>query len=182
MNSVLKFDQSNADIAMAEGAIAQRHRFSYNKRVKHEDTTGTSEDSEASNTTAIEPERPWPGTRKVLRMAKVHTVNTIQTKEAHDFKETRGLRLVRRSTIPSLYSPTSLGCTAPEFTTATSKGFRTQQERRHLALIRTLERKHKDIFHGEEKGLSSSLAVLDISKPAKLHSRYVIARYPKSAT
>lgn len=180
MNSVLKFDQSNADIAMAKEAIAQRHRFGYNKRVKHEDTTGTSEDSEASNTTAIEPERP--GTRKVLRMAKVHSVDTIQTKDTLDFKETRGLRLVRRSTIPSLYSPTSLGCTAPEFNTATSKGFRTQQERRHLAFIRTLERKHKDIFHGEEKGLSSSLAVLDISKPAKLHSRYVIARHPKSAT
>ena len=179
MNSVLKFDLSNADIGMAEETIAHRHRFSYNKRVKHEDTTGTSKDNEASNTTAIEPERP--GTRKVLRMAKVHSVDIIQTKEAPDFPE-KSLRFVRRSTVPNLYSPTSLGSTTPEFNTATSEGFRTQHERRHLAFIRTLERKHKDIFHGEEKGLSSSLAVLDISKPAKLHSRYVIARHSKSAT
>lgn len=176
MNSVLKFDQSNVNIRMAETTIA--HRYRYNKKVKHEDTTGPREE-EAINTTAIEPERP--GARKVLRMAKVHTVDTIQTKEALDVPGARSLTSMSRSTIQNLYSPSLLGSNAPEFNTATRKGFRTQQERRHLAFIKTLERKHKDTFHGEEKGLSSSVAVLDISKPAKLHSRYVIA-HPKTAT
>lgn len=171
MISTLKFCPKKTDMEGEEMA----YRLGWKeRRIKLENIR------ETINSTVIKPERTRA--RSVLRIAKVDTVDEIQSKfETHDNVKTRSLTSRERSTSPGLYSPCLLENTSV-FNMTTYKGFRTQQQRRNLAFARTLERKHNELFHDKEKRLASNtMALLDISKPAKIHSRFAVV-YPKSAT
>lgn len=120
--------------------------------------------------------------REILRLAKVYSVDTIQTKSTQDGNSVkhRSVTSMERRTTPSLYLPCILGNKGadmvPVFNKTTYRGFRTQEERKCLAFSRSLQRDHKqpELFtDGKYKRLGTA-AVIDISKPAQLHTRYTI--------
>lgn len=172
MDSSLKFDQESAvDIDNIDKRTS--YRLCYKDRIKV--ISARSNADKTINTTLREP------SREVLRLTKVNSVNIIQTKIIHDGNsiKDRSVTSVERRTTPSLYLPHILGnkCAdiAPaQFNKATYRSFRTQQERKCLAFSRSLERdKQLELFNGKDKRLGTT-AVIDISKPAPLHSRYQI--------
>ena len=181
MNSSLKLDQEKADAKENEGRIS--YRLCYKDRRKLLLTRPTSEDN-IINTNLHEAERP--GTRKVLRLARVNSVEEVQTKVIHEHCgniKPRSVTSMDRRANRGIYLPYLLGnndnLVTPVFNMASYKGFRTQQERKCLALIRTLD--HNELLHGKKKHWTPTSAVIDITKPAQLHARYTIA-HPKSAT
>ena len=186
MDSVLKFDQENADISV-KNEEKTPYRLCYRDRIKVINTRPALNEDKIINTTFHETEKPE--TREVLRMAKVNSVDIIQTKAIHEnyagnIPKTRSVTSMEGRTTPSLYLPYLLGNTnnaTPVFNLATYKGFRTLQERKSMAFTRTLERDHKQLINGP--GKSKRLltpAVIDISRPIQLYSRYSIL-YPRSA-
>lgn len=175
MDSSLKFDQES-DIDNSEKRTP--YRLCYKDRIKVITTQPVNADK-IINTSLSEPERL--ASREVLRLTKVNSVDIIQTKTIHDGNsiKNRSATSVERQTTPSLYLPYILGNkgadTAPVFNKATYRSFRTQEERKCLAFSRSLERDQKqpELFNGKDKRLAAA-AVLDISKPAQLHSRFPI--------
>lgn len=173
MSSNLKSDQEST------GEIDNIERIPYRlccktDRIKVISTKPVTE--EQINSSALhEPERP--GSREILRLTKVNSVDIIQTKAIQDgnsIKE-RGVTSLERQTMPSLYLPYLLGNKEADiplvFNNATYKSFRTQEERRCLAFARSLQRDHKQLNDSKNKRLVPA-AVIAISNPVKLHSRY----------
>lgn len=184
MNSAIKFDQENAGIEKNEERIP--YRLCYKDRIKVINIRPTNEDKIIDTTRDQLHEPDFPETREVLRMATVNSVDAIQTRAIHEQYENtknRSVTSMERRATPGLYLPYLLGNKdniTPVFNMATYKGFRTQEERKCWAFTKTLERDQKELFGGKEKRLTSTTAVMDISKPVQLHSRYAIL-HPKSA-
>lgn len=175
MDSSLKFDHGSAEnIYNNEKRIP--YRLCYNDKIKVIPTRPVYEEK-ISNTTFQEQE-----SRAVLPLAKVNSVDIIQTKIIHDANNIRNRRSVtsmERRTTPSLYLPYLLGNKpdadiTPVFNTATYRGFRTQQDRKCFAFSRTLERDQKQLFDGKVDKRLATPAVIDISKPIQLQSRYTV--------
>lgn len=186
MNSAIKFDQDNAGIEKNEKRIP--YRLCYKDMIKVINIRPTNEDKIIDTTRDQLHEPDCPETREVLRMATVNSVDAIQTRAIHEHYgniKNRSVTSMERRATSGLYLPCLLGnkdChnITPVFSMATYKGFRTQEERKSWAFTKTLERDQKELFGGKEKRLTST-TVIDISKPAQLHSRYAIL-HPKSAT
>lgn len=97
--------------------------------------------------TSGEPERL--GSREVLRLSKVNSVDIIKAKTTHDSNsiEKRSVTSLERRNTHSLYLPYLLGNKVADvptaFNKATYRSFRTQEERKCLAFTRSLQRDHK---------------------------------------
>ena len=183
MDSSLKFNQENvANIDDNEKRIP--YRLCYKDRMKVTETWPVKEKIMSIRFH----EQEGLESRKVLRLTKVNSVNAIQTNTIQDgnsIKLNRSISSVERRTTQSLYLPYLLvnkdAYITPVFNMASYKGFRTQEERKSLALSRSLDRDHKQLFHdGKDKCLAAP-AVIDISKPAKLYSRYTMMQPSRSA-
>lgn len=163
------FDQdSAADIDNNEKRIP--YRLCYKDRIKVITTRPVNE-VQINKSTFYEPERLE--SRGVLRLTKVNSVDVIQTKTIQDGNSTKNrcVTSLERRTTPSLDLPYLLGNIPPVFNKATYRSFRTQEERKCLAFTRSLQRDHKQLIDSNDKRLVTA-AVIDISNPAKLHSRY----------
>ena len=110
-----------------------------------------------------------PESRKALRLTKVNSVDIIQTKAIQDGNsiKKRSVSSLERQTTPCLYLP----YLPLVFSKATYKSFRTQEERKCLAFTRSLQRDHKQLNDSKDKRPVPA-AVIEISNPVKLHSRY----------
>ena len=112
-----------------------------------------------------------PESRKVLRLTKVNSVDVIETKAIQDGNsiKKRSVSFLERQTTPCLYLPyLPLVFNRDK---ATYKSFRTQEERKCLAFTRSLQRDHKQLNDSKDKRPVPA-AVIEISNPVKLHSRY----------
>ena len=183
MNSALNFAQENAGIENFKKEKRTPYRLCYKDEIN---ILPTNENKIINTTSLREPD--CPGTRQVLQMATVNSVDAIETRAIHEHCgniKNRSVTSMGRRVTPELYLPCLLGNKdniTPVFNMVTHKGFRTQEERKCWALTKTLERDHKELFGGKEKrSMSTTAAVIDISKPAQLHSRSSIV-HPKSAT
>lgn len=171
MNSSLKLNQQ-ADADENKGRIS--HRLCYKDKQDN-----------IINMNMHEAEKP--GTREVLRFAKVNSAEEVQREMIHEDCSNikpRSVTSMDRRANRGIYLSYLLGnnndLVTPVFNMATYRGFRTQQERKCLALIRTLDRSHNELLHGKQKRLTPTSAVIDIAKPAQLHARNIA--HPKSAT
>lgn len=178
MDSSLKFDQECA-VDFDNNEKRTPYRLCYNDRIKVINAQAVNADK-IINPSLREPERL--ASREVLRLTRVNSVDIIQTKTIHDGNsiKNKSATPMERRTTPSQYLPYILGnkgadVAAPVFNKATYGSFRTQEERKFQAFSRGLERDHKqpELFNGKDQRLATT-AVLDISKPAQLHSRYTI--------
>ena len=174
MDSSLKFDQDSVgDIDNIERRIP--YRLCCEKDRIKVVTTRPVNGVEINSSTSHEPERLV--SREVLRLTKVNSVDIIQTEAIQDGNsiKKRCVTSLDRRTTPSLYFPYLLGNKEadipPVFNKATYRSFRTQEERKCLAVTRSLQRDHKQLIDSRNKRLVPA-AVIDISNPAKLHSRY----------
>ena len=169
MDSSLKFDQ-DSDI---------EKRIPYRLCCKEDRlkgiTTRPVNEVQINNSTQHGPERLE--SREVLRLTKVNSVDIIQTKAIQDGNsiKKRSVSSLERRITPSLYLPYLLVNKEADiptvFNKATYRSFRTQEERRWLAFTRSLQRDHKQLVDSKDERLVNA-AVIDISNPAKLHSRY----------
>ena len=174
MDSSLKLDQDSAgDIDNNEKTTP--YRLCCKKDRIKVITTRPLNEVQINNSTSHEPERLE--SREVLRLTKVNSVDIIKMKTIQDGSsiDKRAITSLERRTAPSLYLPYLLGNKEPDiptvFNKATHRSFRTQEERKYLAFTRSLQREHKQLIDSKDKRLVNAAAI-DISNPAKLHSRH----------
>ena len=174
MSPNLKSDQeSTGDIGNIDKRIPYRLCCKTDIKVI---TTKPVNEKQINNSALHERERPE--SREVLRLTKVNSVDIIQTKAAiQDGNSIKGRSVtsLERQTTPSLYLPYLLGNKEADiplvFNNATYKSFRTREERRCLAFAKSLQRDYKQLNDSKDKRLAPA-AVIAISNPVKLHSRY----------
>ena len=174
MDSSLKLDQDSAGDTDNNEKTAPYRLCCKKDRIKVI-TTRPLNEVQINNSTSHEPERF--DSREVLRLTKVNSVDNIKMKTIQDGSgiDKRAITSLERRTAPSLYLPYFLGNKGPDmptvFNKATHRSFRTQEERKYLAFTRSLQREHKQLIDSRDKRLVNA-AVIDISNPAKLHSRH----------
>lgn len=174
MDKSFKFDQDSAgDVDSNNKTI--RYRLCCEKDKIKVISTRPINEVPINNPTSGEPERLV--SREVLRLSKVNSVAIIKAKTIQDSNsiDKRSVTSLDRRTTPSLYLPYLLGSKVADlptvFNKATYRSFRTQEERKCLAFTRSLQRDHKQLIDSRDRRLAN-VAVIDISNPAKLHSRY----------